>query len=168
MSNELQNKDGDELRGLAASYLLDPEKRSQAREICFECLNNNPGDTRTRLLLARSFYLDSFNNLALRELYEIAQNITTPSLERLIVMMGGTVPSLAKAMVEPWLEKGGDGAVVEKKAAGDAKVEVEPSLPEGEMVEADEGQVLGELDLEDEFLAMYEEVTNANKSNGDQ
>lgn len=73
-----------ELKSAIASGLSNAE----ARERCFSEISKNPGNKFARLLLAKLFYLDSYEEYALRELVELTRRFPSASLEALIKSFG--------------------------------------------------------------------------------
>jgi len=61
---------------------------SDAREICFKEISQNPGNKFARLMLAKLFYLDSFEEHSVRELLELTRRYPSASLEALIKSFG--------------------------------------------------------------------------------
>jgi hypothetical protein len=61
---------------------------AEARERCFEEIAKNPGNKFARLLLAKLFYLDSYEEFVVRELLELTRRYPSPSLEALIRSFG--------------------------------------------------------------------------------
>lgn len=61
---------------------------SEARERCFVEISKNPGNKFARLLLAKLFYLDSYEEFAVRELIELTRRFPSPSLEALLKSFG--------------------------------------------------------------------------------
>ena len=61
---------------------------ADARERCIAEVSKNPGNKFARLLLAKLFYLDSYEEFAVRELIELTRRFPSPSLEALIKSFG--------------------------------------------------------------------------------
>lgn len=61
---------------------------AEARERCFSEVSKNPSNKFARLLLAKLFYLDSYEEFAVRELVELTRRFPSPSLEALIKSFG--------------------------------------------------------------------------------
>lgn len=62
--------------------------RASARERLISKIATNPGDLRSRLLLAKTFFLDGMMEFSLRELLEIRRRRDTPSIQALIASFG--------------------------------------------------------------------------------
>jgi len=61
---------------------------TDAREKCFSEISKNPGNKFARLLLAKLFYLDSYEEFAVRELVELTRRYPSPSVEALLKSFG--------------------------------------------------------------------------------
>ena len=61
---------------------------AEAREYCFQEISKNPGNKFARLMLAKLFYLDSYEEYAIRELIELNRRYPSASLEALIRTFG--------------------------------------------------------------------------------
>jgi hypothetical protein len=62
--------------------------RVEAREKCFSEISNNPGNRFARLMLAKLFYLDSYEEFSIRELTELHRRAPTASLATLLKSFG--------------------------------------------------------------------------------
>jgi len=71
--------------------------RASAREKLFFRLSEEPKDTKSRLLLAKIFYMDSLAEFAVRELVELKKYSDLESVDRLIDSFGGYGQSFASA-----------------------------------------------------------------------
>lgn len=80
------------LQALTADPDLDElncaERRMEARELCFQALKDNPGNTQVRLFLAKLFFLDGYGEFAVRELVELQRYTKATSLDRLLDSFG--------------------------------------------------------------------------------
>jgi len=136
----------DEFVELANILSSDPQSRSEAREICFKGLNDNPKNFRGRLTLARLFYLDGYGEFCIRELVELNKRVSLASLERLIELFGDFAkPFLAEA-----------NQTNKKQQKVEANPQSEANL--GGSEESD--SVVAEMDLDDEFLEALEDLEN--------
>ena len=129
---------GEESVELATLLANDEEQRSRGRELCFRGLRDNPKQHRLRLALARLFYLDGYQEFAVRELVQIKQYVSAPSLDRLIESFGELAAPFLRGL-----------------AQGEFGVEVreEEADLEEQVVVADI-----DLDLEDDFDDAFDDL----------
>jgi hypothetical protein len=124
-----------------------PDTRSEAREICFHAVNENPRNTVGRLLLARLFYLDGLGEFCVRELVELKKYTNSPSLDKLLDAFGEYAKS--------FMPVAGRSADILAKPMVRAKEAV--SKQAEAQAESDENEaVLAELDLD--FAEAFEEL----------
>jgi len=128
------------------SGLLDrtPEERQESREILFRVITESPENVRARLVLARLFYLDGYNEFCLRELVEIRQLVELPSLGRLLEALGDA----AKEFVAERHQRSTGGETISAAS---------PLGPTRDL----ESEVIAEVDIDAEFLDALEELKSA-------
>jgi hypothetical protein len=91
---KLQGEITDDERVELLSIMLDDDAmRVEARELCYRWLNDNSEDTRVRLMLARSFYLEGYAEFCTRELKALAHYSSSPSVARLAELIGQGAPA---------------------------------------------------------------------------
>jgi hypothetical protein len=78
-----------------------PDKRQEVREVCFRALSRDPKNTRVRLTLARSFYLDSMPEFCVRELLQLERYVTSEALTKLLDAFGEFVQDFSQGSTEP-------------------------------------------------------------------
>ena len=129
-----ENPTGDAALELAIQLSHAESDRGEARELCFRALARDSKHARARLLLSKLFYLDRMYEFSLRELLELNRIHPTESLEKLIDSFGdfGKAYIAARQM---------NLATVDR--------------PDATMTDDD---VLGEIDLDEEFVDVLEEI----------
>lgn len=121
---------------LARLLIEEESSRSEAREVLFAGIARDPHLALARLLLARSFYLDSMIEFAVRELVELQKYTDVPSLNKL-------------------LDSFGSYAMAFRPGKSAAKQEGAGTTSDDD----DEEDVLAEIDIDDEFLDAIDEVS---------
>lgn len=117
----------------------DEKKRSEARELCFRALREDPRHFRGRLLLAKLFYLDQMPEFCVRELIELKRlGASSPSLVRLLDAFG----TLAERY-------GSETAVAQSPEA---------EVPSASEPASGEEAVVAEIDLDAEFADVLSEL----------
>lgn len=146
----LSHPGGDSLPLLVNKLGERVEARAEARELCFKGLTANPDNHRARLELARLFYLDGYNSFSLEQLVYLRKRIKVPALDRLIAAFGSQIKET---------EPGASNMLPESKADLPG-TETRPISEE----ESSSSEILAELDLDEEILGLYEDVTKGAKS----
>lgn len=77
--------------------LLDQD-RAAARELLLRRIVERPADLRSRLLLAKAFFLDGMMEYSIRELIEVRRRRDTPSIQALIASFG---PLASQYAIQP-------------------------------------------------------------------
>ena len=128
---------------LALLLSNDPETRTEAREVCFRGLAENPNNYRGRLILSKLFYLDHLGEFCVRELIELSRRVQTPALSRLLDAFG----EFAKPF-RSGLDARPGGNVSHE---GSAVTSVTP------MVNAD-AELVAEVDFDEDFIEILNEL----------
>ncbi len=135
----LKNPAAPEFLELAKILIDTPSSRSQARDICFRALKENPKHKQGRLLLARLFYLDGMWEFAVRELLELRTLGTTPALEQLLNAFSTVAsPETLKVM--------------------SAKPAEEKTTATPNAADKADDDVMAELDIDTDFLEALDEL----------
>ncbi len=111
--------------------------RPEARELCFSTITKYPKAYTARLILAKLYYLDGYNEFAIRELVRLKSLCDLSSLGRLIDAFG----EAAKPYIQENKQSGSD---VQAKS-------IQPNDSEGD-------DVVAEIDFEADVLAALEEL----------
>ena len=104
------------------------------REDCLAKICDDPGDLRSRLKLARSYFLDGLHEFSVRELVEIKRRSPSilPAIEKLIAAFG--------PLATPYLTS------------------LNPETAETELPEESAEDILAEIDIEADFSDADEEL----------
>lgn len=124
------------------------ENRPEAREVCLRGLTENPKSNAGRLLLARLYYLDGMTEFCIRELAVLQANVQTPSLTRLLESFG----DVAAQHINPAKNSKQNQEAKSAQPAEQPKPMTRNVPTLAEYVEEAEDEVVGEIDLDDEFL----------------
>lgn len=123
---------------LAQLLSVKPESRIQAREVCFRGLTANPSNAMGRLVLAKLFYLDGMMEFCARELRQLRQISSAPSLDKLLRALG-------------------EREEAEKQCPGEQVSSAETAAKSSELA-ADEELVVAEADFDLDFSEAIEEL----------